>query len=126
VEPRAGLDDVEKRKFLTLPGLELDPSVVQPVASRYTDYAIAILKLYISWISSVSTGKCRDRTTNWTKPRISISFPIYYAASAHFSLRASQRLGLIRRPVSNASALYCYAFIHRRRDISCHLLMARY
>jgi hypothetical protein len=23
VEPRAGLDDVEKRKFLTLPGLEL-------------------------------------------------------------------------------------------------------
>jgi hypothetical protein len=40
VNPRAGLDDVEKRKFLTLPGLELDPSVVQPVASRYTDYAI--------------------------------------------------------------------------------------
>jgi hypothetical protein len=40
VGPRAGLDDVEKRKFLTLPGLELDPSVFQPVASRYTDYAI--------------------------------------------------------------------------------------
>jgi hypothetical protein len=35
VGPRAGLDDVEKRKFLTLPGLEH-----QPVASRYTDYAI--------------------------------------------------------------------------------------
>jgi hypothetical protein len=36
--PRAGLDDVENRKFLTLPGLELsDPSVVQPVVSRYTD-----------------------------------------------------------------------------------------
>jgi hypothetical protein len=30
-----GLDDVEKKKFFTLPGLEL-----QPVASRYTDYAI--------------------------------------------------------------------------------------
>jgi hypothetical protein len=29
-----------KRKFLTIPGLELDPSVVQPVARRYTDYAI--------------------------------------------------------------------------------------
>jgi hypothetical protein len=42
VGPRDGLDDVEKRKFLTLPGLELDPSVVQPVASRYTDYAIAV------------------------------------------------------------------------------------
>jgi hypothetical protein len=39
VGPRAGLDITEKRKFLTLPGLEL-PSAVQPVASRYTDYAI--------------------------------------------------------------------------------------
>jgi hypothetical protein len=35
VDLRAGLDDLEKRKFLTLPGLEL-----QPVASCYTDYAI--------------------------------------------------------------------------------------
>jgi hypothetical protein len=34
VDPRAGLDDVKERKFLTLPAL------VQPVASRYTDYAI--------------------------------------------------------------------------------------
>jgi hypothetical protein len=34
---RAGLDDVKKRKFMTLPGLELDPSVIQPVARRYTD-----------------------------------------------------------------------------------------
>jgi hypothetical protein len=25
VDPRAGLDEVEKRKFLTLPGLELRP-----------------------------------------------------------------------------------------------------
>jgi hypothetical protein len=33
VDPRAGLDDLEKRKFLTLPRL-------QPVASLYTDYAI--------------------------------------------------------------------------------------
>jgi hypothetical protein len=40
VDPRVGLDDVEKRKFFTLPGLELDTSVVQPAASRYTDYAI--------------------------------------------------------------------------------------
>jgi hypothetical protein len=36
VDPRAGLDDVEK----TLPRLESDPSVVQAVDSRYTDYAI--------------------------------------------------------------------------------------
>jgi hypothetical protein len=42
VHPTAGLDDVEKKKFLILPGLELDLSVVQPVASRYTDYAIPV------------------------------------------------------------------------------------
>jgi hypothetical protein len=40
VDLRAGLDDLEKRIFLTLPGLELRPSIVQPVASRYTDYSI--------------------------------------------------------------------------------------
>jgi hypothetical protein len=40
VGPRAGLDDVEERKFLTLPGLELRSLLVQPVASRYTDCAI--------------------------------------------------------------------------------------
>jgi hypothetical protein len=40
MDPRAGLDDVKKRKFLTLPGLELRPPLVQPVASRYTDYVI--------------------------------------------------------------------------------------
>jgi hypothetical protein len=36
VDPRAGLDDLEK----TLPELELRPLVIQPVASRYTDYVI--------------------------------------------------------------------------------------
>jgi hypothetical protein len=40
VDPRAGLDNVEKRKFLPLQGLELRPLVRQPVASRYTDYDI--------------------------------------------------------------------------------------
>jgi hypothetical protein len=39
VDPRVGLDDMEKWKFFTLPGLELPlPLVVQPVASRYTDW----------------------------------------------------------------------------------------
>jgi hypothetical protein len=37
VGPIAGLDDVLKRKFLALPESNSDPSVVQPVASRYTD-----------------------------------------------------------------------------------------
>jgi hypothetical protein len=40
VGPRAGLDNV-KRKLLTLPELNSDPSIVQPAASRYTDYATA-------------------------------------------------------------------------------------
>jgi hypothetical protein len=45
VDQRAGLDDVEKRIFLTLPGLELQ-SVVQPVASHYTDYALLYVILF--------------------------------------------------------------------------------
>jgi hypothetical protein len=42
VDPRASLDDVEKRKFLTLPDSNSDPSVVHPIASCYTDYAIPV------------------------------------------------------------------------------------
>jgi hypothetical protein len=37
VDSRAGLDDVEKRKVLLYRYSNSDPSVVQPVASRYTD-----------------------------------------------------------------------------------------
>jgi hypothetical protein len=39
--PKTGLDDVEKRKFFTLCSRDSnsEPSVVQPVASRYTDWA---------------------------------------------------------------------------------------
>jgi hypothetical protein len=40
VVPRTGLDDVEKRKFVSHRGSNSDPSVFHPVASRYTDYAI--------------------------------------------------------------------------------------
>jgi hypothetical protein len=40
VDPRAGLDDVEKRKFFTLPGFKSDPLVIQAIARCYTDYAI--------------------------------------------------------------------------------------
>jgi hypothetical protein len=31
------MDEVDKLKFLTLPGLNSDPLVVQPAACRYTD-----------------------------------------------------------------------------------------
>jgi hypothetical protein len=40
VGPRAGLDDMEKRKFWPYRVSNSDPSVVQPVASRCTDCAI--------------------------------------------------------------------------------------
>jgi hypothetical protein len=43
VSPRAGVDDMEKRKFSILPGLNSDLSVVQLVASLYTDYTIPAL-----------------------------------------------------------------------------------
>jgi hypothetical protein len=39
VGPRAGVDGVEKRKFLAIPELELRSSVVQPVAN-YTVSAV--------------------------------------------------------------------------------------
>jgi hypothetical protein len=46
VGPETGQDDVEKRKILTLLGLvNPDPSVIQPVASRYTNYAIPAPRL---------------------------------------------------------------------------------
>jgi hypothetical protein len=56
MEPRAGLDDLDKRKFLIITGLELR-AVVQPVASRCTDYAtpapiIIIIIIIISRIRS--------------------------------------------------------------------------
>jgi hypothetical protein len=37
VGSRAGLDDVKKRTFLTLPGFEMLPMIFQPVASHYTN-----------------------------------------------------------------------------------------
>jgi L-aminopeptidase/D-esterase-like protein len=41
VDPRAGLDDVEKRKIIENTGTRTPtPIVVQPVASSYTDYSI--------------------------------------------------------------------------------------
>jgi hypothetical protein len=46
VGPRAGLKDVEERKFLTIPGLELNPSVLHPIASCYTGCASLALVGY--------------------------------------------------------------------------------
>jgi hypothetical protein len=42
VDPGAGLDDVEKRIFNRNRDSNSDPSVFQPIASRYTNYAISV------------------------------------------------------------------------------------
>jgi hypothetical protein len=45
LDPKAGLNDVEKKIFLTLPGPPtLTSSFVHAVASRYTDYSISAPK----------------------------------------------------------------------------------
>jgi hypothetical protein len=40
VSLRTGMDSMDMSKFLILLGLKLDPSVVQPIASRYADYTV--------------------------------------------------------------------------------------
>jgi hypothetical protein len=45
VDPRAGLDDVEKGKLLTLPGLELRPLSRPARSQSSTDYIIPAAKL---------------------------------------------------------------------------------
>jgi hypothetical protein len=62
VDLRAGVDDVEKRKFLTLPGLELRHSVLQPVASRYTDWAI--INKNNKWNMIIPTVRCFREVLN--------------------------------------------------------------
>jgi hypothetical protein len=44
VDPGGGLDDMEKRKFLSHRDLNSNTLVVQPVASRYSDYALPALR----------------------------------------------------------------------------------
>jgi hypothetical protein len=46
---------MEERKFLTLPGLELRP--LQPVASRYTDYATPASNSHTSYIKLTERNK---------------------------------------------------------------------
>jgi hypothetical protein len=67
VDPRADLDDMEKWKYFTLPGLELPPPlVVQPVASRYTDWAIigtsdkATSNICPAWVEPYDTNVLND------------------------------------------------------------------
>jgi hypothetical protein len=72
VDPRAGLDDVEK--ILEPTGTRnSDPSVVQDVASRYTDYAIPTLSVNRRIILKWNLKKYRRVWTEFICLRIGIS-----------------------------------------------------
>jgi hypothetical protein len=58
VGPRIDLDDVEKRKFLTPPGLELRS------LSRYTDYSIPA-EISLSRATYSKNREGRDRELLW-------------------------------------------------------------
>jgi hypothetical protein len=53
-DPRAGLEDMVKRKLFTL-GIEPDPSVVQSIALLYTDCAISA-PVYLGIILILALG----------------------------------------------------------------------
>jgi hypothetical protein len=57
VDPRAGLEKIFEPIGTRTP----TPSVVQPVASRYTDYAISVR---ITIIVSTKTGKSQEHNKN--------------------------------------------------------------
>jgi hypothetical protein len=48
VDPRATLEDMEKRKFFTLPGLERQ-TIIQPIGSCYTDCTTMAQHMCIKW-----------------------------------------------------------------------------
>jgi hypothetical protein len=52
VDPRAGLDDVEKIKFLILPGLEL-LSLGRPLVQILAPFNLFIYLLYYPWFISI-------------------------------------------------------------------------
>jgi hypothetical protein len=58
------VEATEKRNFLTLPGLEFDPSVVQPVASRCTDYNIPA-PLKVNCINKLKTSKIQNKLVQY-------------------------------------------------------------
>jgi hypothetical protein len=66
MDHRAGLEDVEKKKLLTLP--RSDPSVVQPVVSSCTDYAIPAPRnaniILIMWCESLQKIVSKSETQN--------------------------------------------------------------
>jgi hypothetical protein len=70
VDPRAGLDDVEKRKFLILPGLELRP--LGRSARTQSLYRLRYPGLWMEeYAKQVAGSRQRNRTTRSHRPEVS-------------------------------------------------------
>jgi hypothetical protein len=72
VDPRAGMDDVEKRKFLTLPGLELRP-LRRPARSQSL-YRLRYpgSHMYIQYVRDLCTCECIYEYTCLFHPAIKV------------------------------------------------------
>jgi hypothetical protein len=72
VDPKASLDDLEKRKCLTLQGLELRPFSRPAPASRYTDYATPTpkVRLYDGHFEGTGLGKWGKQSSVPSKAQV--------------------------------------------------------
>jgi hypothetical protein len=80
VDPRAGLDDVENRKFLTLPALEFRP-LGHPVHSQ----SLYRLRYRSSYLYSVTTEKFLNGNSIIPRPLPSACFLIHYSTPIYHS-----------------------------------------
>jgi hypothetical protein len=76
--PRSSLDDTEKGKFLTLPGLELYSSVAQPIARQYTDCAFPNKLLHAFLISHTCCLSYPPQASSFGGPSKSSRIHTYY------------------------------------------------
>jgi hypothetical protein len=74
--PSASLENIEKRTILFVPGLEIRPLILQPVASTYTDCAFAdpyiyrLFKLQADWTLTHTNHKDTDQNTTAASIRL--------------------------------------------------------
>jgi hypothetical protein len=106
VDPRADRDDVKKKKFLNLPGLELRPSVLQPVASRYADYAIPAPKFYIITVLNMMCRFRENYLCSEHKCYVHEKCFLWYSAYI-FSQFRNINIHLLLFPTILCSVLYC-------------------
>jgi hypothetical protein len=69
VSPRTGPNDMQKRKFLPLPGFELWLPVVQPIPSLYTDSVgwLIFVEQLLGWkLTEVLQKTCTNATLSTT------------------------------------------------------------